>query len=55
MWFVNMVCLLMVLSGTTIGVIYFATIEVTLGITVALSVMVLLKLTNASPNEVQSI
>ena len=42
-------------KSTTIGVISFATIEVTLGITVALSVMVLLKLTNASPNEVQSI
>ena len=46
-WFVNMVCLLMVTSDVTIGVTSGVTIKVTSPVTVTSGVMVTSKVTNA--------
>ena len=48
-WFVLMVCLLMVTSGVTIGVTSPVTVGVTFPVTVTSGVMVTSKVTNASP------
>ena len=48
-WFVLMVCLLMVTSGVTIGVTFPVTVGVTFPVTVTSGVMVTFKVTNASP------
>ena len=49
-----MVCLLMVTSGVTIGVTSPVTVGVTFPVTVTSGVMVTSKVTNASPNDFQT-